>query len=207
MDATLRAILREDAGAGPAVAEIASDTLAQRIRAVRKEKALTQAELALQSGLSHSALSKIENGHFSPTFETLLRLARGLGVDVSRLLASAESQPHRTRRVVTRQGTGERHDSGNYLYETLCTELTNKKMIPLVARIKARDVRQFDRLLSHPGEELIYVLDGEVEIHMEHYAPVRLGKGDCAYFDSTTGHACVSTGDHEATVFWVSTPS
>jgi uncharacterized cupin superfamily protein len=80
-------------------------------------------------------------------------------------------------------------------------------MIPLVARIKARDVRQFDRLLSHPGEELIYVLDGEVEIHMEHYAPVRLGKGDCAYFDSTTGHACVSTGDHEATVFWVSTPS
>jgi transcriptional regulator with XRE-family HTH domain len=207
MDATLRAILREDAGAGPAVAEIASDTLAQRIRAVRKEKALTQAELALQNGLSHSALSKIENGHFSPTFETLLRLARGLGVDVSRLLASAESQPHRTRRVVTRQGTGERHDSGNYLYETLCTELTNKKMIPLVARIKARDVRQFDRLLSHPGEELIYVLDGEVEIHMEHYAPVRLGKGDCAYFDSTTGHACVSTGDHEATVFWVSTPS
>ena len=80
-------------------------------------------------------------------------------------------------------------------------------MIPLVAHIKAHSVEQFGSLLRHPGEEVLYVLEGEIELNAEHYAPIRLGPGDCAYFDSSMGHDCIPTKEEEALVFWVSTPT
>jgi hypothetical protein len=44
-------------------------------------------------------------------------------------------------------------------------------------------------------------------LHTEHYAPITLHVGDCAYFDSTMGHACISVGKKAASIFWISTPS
>jgi mannose-6-phosphate isomerase-like protein (cupin superfamily) len=61
--------------------------------------------------------------------------------------------------------------------------------------------------MRHPGEEVLYVLEGEIEVHTEHYTSVRLGPGDCVYLDSSMGHAFISTQKDEALVFWVSTPS
>lgn len=58
-------------------------------------------------------------------------------------------------------------------------------------------------MLRHPGEEVDHVLEGEIEIHTEHYAPVRLAQGDCAYFDSTMGYAFIAAGKKDALVFWV----
>lgn len=207
MDDTVRTILRKNAASGAAPEGFGTAALGMAVRTLRKEKGLTQADLAARSGVSHSALSKIENSQLSPTFETLLRIASGLAIDISELLASFDTRPHRTRRVVTRRGEGEVHEADNYVYETLCHELTNKRMIPLVGRIKAHSIQAFGKLLRHPGEEVVYVLEGEIEVHTEHYAPARLAKGDCAYFDSTMGHACISTGKQDAVVFWVSTPS
>ncbi|MCC5974209.1 MAG: helix-turn-helix transcriptional regulator [Rubellimicrobium sp.] len=183
-----------------------AETLGVRVKQLRTERGWTQARLADLSGLSHSALSKVENGHLSPTFETLLRIAEGLEIDLSRLLATSGPSARRTRRAVTRSGQGERHDSANYVYETLADELVNKRMIPLVAQVKAGSIETFGPMIAHPGEEMLYVLSGEIELYTEGYAPVRLGVGDCAYFDSPMRHACISRSENEARVLWVSTP-
>ena len=206
MDSTVRTILEKNAAKPARTDRMRSASLGQRVRQLRTDKDLTQTELARRSGVSHSTLSKIENNQLSPTFETILQIVDGLEIDISDLLTSSDGGPLRTRRVVTRHGEGERHESGNYVYETLCNEITNKRMIPLVARIKAHSLEQFGTPMRHPGEEVLYVLEGEIELHTEHYAPVRLGPGDCAYFDSSMGHACISTKEEEALVFWVSTP-
>lgn len=207
MDSTVSTILRKNAAKAVKIGRIHSENLGQRVRQLRTERGLTQTELAALSGVSHSALSKIENSQLSPTFETILRIVDGLEVDISDLLSWADSARHRTRRTITRRGEGEIHESDSYVYETLCHEITNKRMIPLVARIKAHSLEQFRTLMRHPGEEVIYVLEGEIELHTEHYASARLGPGDCAYFDSSMGHACISTKEEEALVFWVSTPT
>lgn len=207
MDSTVKTILQMNA-VKPAEGErMRAENLGQRVRKLRTERGLTQKELALRGGVSHSALSKIENSQLSPTFETILRIADGLDIDVSELLSSADTLQHRTRRTVTRRGEGEIHESDNYIYETLCNDITNKRMIPLVARIKAHSLKAFGTLMRHPGEEVLFVLEGEVELHTEHYAPLRLGPGDCTYFDSSMGHALISTKEDDALVFWVSTPS
>ncbi len=206
-DSTVKEILRKNAVNPTRTERMRPENLGHRVRQLRADRSLTQTELAGRSGVSHSALSKIENGQLSPTFETILRIVDGLEIDISELLSSRESAERRTRRIVSRRGTGDRHETDNYLYETLCNEITNKRMIPLVARIKAHSWEQFGEPMRHPGEEVLYVVEGEVELYTEHYSLVRLGPGDCAYFDSSMGHGCISTTEEDALVFWVSMPS
>ena len=52
---------------------------------VRNEKDVTIKELSLRTGLSKSALQRIESGEVSPTLEKLEKIAKALGVRVTDL--------------------------------------------------------------------------------------------------------------------------
>ena len=56
------------------------------MRELRKEKELTQGELADKVGIGQSFISKIEKGHLEPSLQTLGRIAKVLGVDAKSLL-------------------------------------------------------------------------------------------------------------------------
>jgi Cupin domain. len=47
------------------------------------------------------------------------------------------------------------------------------------------------------------VLEGDVLVYTEEYAPLPLSEGDSTYFDSTMGHAVVSVSKEDALVLWV----
>ena len=57
----------------------------QNIVALRKSKDLTQEALAERSELDSSYISGIERGVRNPSYLSLVRLANGLGVSLSRL--------------------------------------------------------------------------------------------------------------------------
>ena len=61
------------------------DNLGNTIRFYRKQKRLSQAELAEKANISVTFLSKIECGIKFPTSETLSGLANGLDVEVYQL--------------------------------------------------------------------------------------------------------------------------
>jgi transcriptional regulator with XRE-family HTH domain len=63
------------------------------ISQLRKEKNLTQAELAEQLNISHQAVSKWENGIALPDTETLLLLARIFHVSIEELLSGGKTGP------------------------------------------------------------------------------------------------------------------
>ena len=178
--------------------------LGRRVRALRNASGWTITAVAQRAGMSHSAISKIENGQLSPTYDTLLKLAQGLQIDIATLFRDPTGTVAGGRRAITREGAGEVFETRNYRYEMLCTELVNKRMVPLKAVLHAHEEREFGKLVSHAGEELIVVLRGRVELRTEFYAPIVLSEGDCAYFDSTMGHACLAAGPEEAEIFWVS---
>lgn len=178
--------------------------LGLRLKQLRKERKWTQGDLSGRCGVAASTISKVENNLLSPSFETILRLAEGLGIEVANLLAPSSEETAKTRRAVTRRCEGVCHDTPFYVYEFLCTELKSKQMHPLIARLKAHNIKEFGPLLHHSGEELLLVLEGRVELHTGHYQPIVLCEGDCAYLDSTMGHGCISVDDRDAIVFWVS---
>ncbi len=58
----------------------------QRVREVRLEAGLTQEQLAERAELHPTFISNVERGYRVPTVPTMLRLARGLGVEAGRLV-------------------------------------------------------------------------------------------------------------------------
>ena len=68
-------------------------TIGKRIAALRKEKGLTQEELAQHMGVSGQAVSKWENDQTCPDISALPKLARLLGVSVDELLEGKEETP------------------------------------------------------------------------------------------------------------------
>lgn len=186
--------------------------LAIRIKALRTAKKLTLTQLEERSDLGASTISKIERGTISPSYATLLKLSTGLSISLPELIeANLENTP-KTRRSITRSHEGLTHSIGSHEYRILCSELTNKKMIPMVATVKARELKELSAsserangLSSHEGEEVLFVISGEVILHTEFYSPVTLKVGDCAYIDSSMGHVCLKGSEEDATVFWVCT--
>jgi transcriptional regulator with XRE-family HTH domain len=173
-------------------------------RELRRRAGLTLQDVSKASGLAVSTVSKMENGQLSPTYETILRLADGMGVDVSELFdVHLEAGVASSRRSVTRRGNGMVHSSPQYRYEMLSAELSRKAFLPFHATIKAHGIMQFPELPHHPGEEFFYVISGIVVLHTDHYEPVMLEPGDSCYFDSSMGHALVSATKEDAEVLWI----
>lgn len=180
------------------------DIFAQRVRRLRSQAGLTLRELGERAGISVSALSNIETGKVSPTYERIVALAQGLDVDVGCLFGDENVKQPMCRRSITLKGEGIRHSTPQYVYEALCADIIDKQFVPLIATIKARSKADFDSLIRHEGEEFLYVLVGQVTVYTDQYSPMVLREGDSCYWDSTMGHACVSSGESDAKVIWVS---
>jgi len=51
-----------------------------RIRRIRRERGLSQVQLAAAIGIDHRTISRIENGRHATSIDLIYRLAAGLGV-------------------------------------------------------------------------------------------------------------------------------
>lgn len=167
------------------------------LRRLRQRNDWTLDDLAKRSGLSTSTLSKAERDQHSLAYDKLLKLAEVFEVDISSFFDGQQhsaAEPPVSRRSITRSSDGAVVATDNYTYVYLCTELLKKKFVPFVTEVRARSLQEFGELVRHAGEEFAYVLQGAVEIHTEHYAPVILKAGDSMYFDSRMGHAYIAHG-------------
>lgn len=164
----------------------------------------TLAEVSRLTGLSISALSKIENGRMSPTYQSIIQLAEGLNIEIGDLFAGSFADVERpvitARRSVSRQNQGQRIEDDNYAYTYLCGDVAHKRIIPMIVEVKADSFSRIGQMWSHVGEEFIYVLEGAVEIHTEFYEPLTLRSNDAVYIDSTMLHAFLAAGASPATI-------
>lgn len=62
-----------------------------RLRYLRKQDGLTQADLAKSIGLAKSSISMYENGHHEPDFETLEKIADFFNVPIGSLFGTAQA--------------------------------------------------------------------------------------------------------------------
>jgi transcriptional regulator with XRE-family HTH domain len=67
--------------------------IADRLRALREQKHLSQGDIEKRTGLLRCYLSRVENGHTVPSIETLEKLARAMEVPVYQLFYDGEKPP------------------------------------------------------------------------------------------------------------------
>lgn len=200
----------KDQSTGSAIApnrEPRRTTLGAALRSIRKGRNWSLSDMAARTGLSISALSKIELGQRSLTYDKLVQLAEALEVDVSRLFTSSTPEPTGNRflgrRSVHRASDGFEVDAGVYVYRYLAHDIIHKRFTPVMMDIRARSVDEFEQLIRHEGDEFAYVVEGEIEVHTEIYAPLRLAQGESVFFDSNVGHAYVNVGQGTARIMCI----
>lgn len=182
-------------------------TLGAVMRGIRSRNNWTLKEMSEKSGIPVSTLSKVEHDRLTLSYDKLQQLSQRLNIRMSDLFA--EESDNVTAKVTGRRSIGTmdkavRVITDNYDYHYLCTDLRQKRMIPIITRIRAHSASEFGALVRHQGEEFIYVIEGKVEIHTEFYDPVELTQGQGIYLDSSMGHAyVVGTGCEEALVLGV----
>ncbi|HUA78356.1 MAG TPA: XRE family transcriptional regulator [Acetobacteraceae bacterium] len=177
--------------------------IAQTLGMLRKSRGWTLKTLSEATGVSISALSKIENGQAGVSFETVRRILRSLSLRFDDLVGGEPGRSGHGRRAVNRRGSGTRVKADGRSYELFATDLLRRRMIPMITTVHARTLAEWGALASHPGEEWMYVLSGAVALHTEHYAPLRLEAGDSIYIDAEMAHGLVSLCEEPAEVLSV----
>ena len=64
----------------------------QRFVACRKNKKMTQEELAVRSGISRPNISRFESGNYNPSLEMMVRVATALGMKLDVQLMDNECE-------------------------------------------------------------------------------------------------------------------
>jgi transcriptional regulator with XRE-family HTH domain len=183
-------------------------TLGSLLRGLRARKGWTLKEMSERTEIPVSTLSKVEHDRLTLTYDKLLQVSEGLNIPLSELFGDLANGVGTDTAVTARRSIGlltdaVRINTKNYDYYYLCPELRQKRMIPVVARIRAKSLAEFGELVQHSGEEYIYVLEGSIAVHTAFYEPVILKSGQSIYVDSNMGHAYVAQECDEATVLAV----
>ena len=190
------------------MAKTSAPSLGSLLRALRARRGWTLKQMSDKTGIPVSTLSKVEHDRLTLTYDKLLQLSQRLNMRMSELFAesdvAAEPAAVTARRSIGSLDQAVEVSTPNYEYHYLCPELRRKRMIPVIAKLRARSLEAFGELVRHPGEEFVFVLKGSIEVHTEFYDPVVLSEGQSIYLDSTMGHAyVVADGCEEATVMAV----
>jgi transcriptional regulator with XRE-family HTH domain len=167
--------------------EQALDAVGPRLRALRRERETTLADLSAATGISVSTLSRLESGARRPTLEQLLPLARAHGVTLDDLVdAPPTGDPRVHLRPVTRHGMTlvplTRRAGGIQAF---------KLVLPATGAPKEPDPK------THEGYEWMYVLGGRLRLVLGDH-DLELSPGEAVEFDTRVPHWFCPVGGEPA---------
>ncbi|MER7661533.1 XRE family transcriptional regulator [Streptomyces sp. NPDC096193] len=153
------------------------DAVGPRLRALRRDRRITLADLAATTGVSESTLSRLESGQRRATLELLLPLARTYDVPLDDLVGAPRTgDPRIHLKPIARFGMIfvplSRRPGGVHAF----------KMI-----IPARQKPLEPTLQTHEGFEWLYVLNGRLRLVLGE-RDLTLPPGEAAEFDTSMPH-------------------
>ena len=166
-----------------------NDVVAVNLRLLREERRLSLDAMAQLTGVSKSMIAQIERGAVNPTVSTVWKIANGMKVPFSALIARAEEDTEVVKGVDTKVLT---EDGGRY---------RNFTVFPLDASRKFDFFRiEIDpggRLQAEPHpegtREFIIVYAGTLRVDANGESYVVKG-GDAIRFKADTAHSYENTG-------------
>jgi transcriptional regulator with XRE-family HTH domain len=163
--------------------------IGRQIREFRLQLELTIQQLSQLAGVSAGMLSKIENGHTSPSLSTLMNLAEAIRVPVTAFFRKFDEgqDAHAT---LVRSGKGQliqrRGTQAGYEYRFLGHSL-GKKIVVEPYLVTLNEESEPFPIFQHPGVEFIYTVEGKV-VYRYGEKTHTLSEGDSLFFDSNVVH-------------------
>ncbi len=188
-----------------AKAEPAMDVaVGQRIRDLRRTRAMSLEAVAARTELSIGFLSQIERGLSSPSLRVLATLADVLGVGIAGLFGAKENDAAAPNAIVTR----ERQRAELNLWRTgiskqLLSPAGSEGRLNLFLVHMEPGGSTGDELYTHDGEEAGLVIEGEMKLSVDAESWT-LKHGDSFRFASRRPHRFSNpSSDSKAVVLWV----
>lgn len=176
-----------------------SGSLGDKLRAARRRRGLSLREASALAGLSVSHLSAIERGTRNISLAGLQRLAVALGISVSDLFGSSSGSGrlvHAGRRPVL--------DTGDRRVRVESLAVGAQLLEPHLYVVQPGGGSEGS--YQHDGEEMVYVLQGEVEFWLNELERHVVQAGDCLTFPSSLRHRWRNCGAGRLEMLWVNTP-
>jgi len=164
---------------------------------LRRGRNLTLDEVAREIGIKATFLDAIERGEAMP-FSILPRLAKFYKTTVFSFFNGAGKY----RKLVRRKDRPVLRSRPSVQMELLAFGAT--MMEPHVMRIAPR--ASSGGSYRHEGEELLYVLEGKLEVWLDDLERYVLEPGDALYFRSTQAHCWCNLTDSECVILWINAP-
>jgi quercetin dioxygenase-like cupin family protein len=165
---------------------------------LRVDASLTLQEVAGRAGLSQPFLSQLENGRSMPSLITLHRIAAALGTTAQQLLAGTDDgHISLVRREGSRVFDLSEGATMRFLVEGRRTMAANE--------VTAAAGADSGGHLAHEGEELLFVVDGQIEVSVGARTE-RLAAGDAICYDAGTAHEWKVIGRKAGRFVMVSNP-
>ncbi len=176
-----------------------------RLKHARLLEGIRIRELAERVGCAESMISKIENGKVAPSLMMLQRLVEALNRDLSSFFGADINSPGLVQREGERlisQTDAIRGGSG-VSYERLVPLAAGNLLEGNIHRIEPGG-EKVDQI-THQGETLGYVIEGEVELTIESTV-YKLKTGDSFFFKNHLTNRYRNVGTALTRVIWVNTP-
>lgn len=152
-----------------------------RLRGLRRNRAMTLADLAKVTGTSQATLSRLESGERRPSLDLLLRLADTYRLTLDELVAAPNTGDPRI------------HARASVRYGVTWLPLTRRpgglQAFKLI--VPAHFPSGTPEQQSHQGYEWMYVLDGRLRLLLGEH-DLTLTPGEVAEFDTRTPHTFVN---------------
>jgi quercetin dioxygenase-like cupin family protein len=162
----------------------APPTLADGLRAVRRSRGLSLANVAAATDISASFLSLVEQGKSDITIGRLVRLVDFYGISINDLLPGTDgpSFPEVVRRPERRLV----HSPAEGIHVFLLSGDTRRTMMPMLLEFEpGAHLAEHGR---HEGEEWVHVLDGTLSLELKGAEAQLLRAGDSGYYPADRPH-------------------
>ena len=163
-------------------------SVGQRIKLARKERDLSIQSLAGLAGCSVEYLEWVEDGQVIPPVALQLQLAKALQLDSGTFLKVDNKLDQRLREADKR--------TKHYSYETLTPPEVDKHLMAFSVTVPPKMAHKGVGY-RHEGEELVYVLSGELELIVDQEKR-SLGEKESYRFNSNLDHHFSNPGDGTA---------
>ncbi|MFT6073747.1 MAG: transcriptional regulator with XRE-family HTH domain [Yoonia sp.] len=172
------------------------DGLGSRMRKLRHRMSMTLQQLSVASGVSVGYLSQVERGNATPTLGTLTQIAQALEVDTGYFIRAP-----RTVDSLTRDGARPKFAlAGSSIeYEQIGAERAGHELTSYIINVPPGYASE---VVHHVGEEIIYILEGEIS-QMVGEREYLMGAGDSLHYLGTTPHCWSNKTAKTARILWV----
>ncbi len=177
--------------------------IGRKLQAVRKQKGLSQRELAARAGLTNGTISLIEKNRTSPSVASLKSLLDAIPMSMSDFFASIEEEPEK---MFWRADEFTELSPGGA--DTLSLRQlghASRHSLQMLHETYPPGADTGERLLSHESEEAGIVVRGTIEITVNGQIG-SLGPGDGYLFDSRLPHRFRNAGDMVCEIISACTP-